>query len=433
MSDVLLVNPGENSPYPAMGLAELAAFIRYYGYSVKIIDFSLPGTSETDVLNSKAEIVGISVPCGLVAKSLALANYVKKNMRSTVVFGGYYPTLCTDGCMENEDVDFVVIGEGELPFLKLLDFLHKSEGSLRKISGIAYKHKKSGKIFINKNRVCIDNLDSLPAPAFDLLNIGGYPRKDRGNITATISTGRGCPFGCVFCSQSAFWERKVRHKSPGKIFQTVDVLMKKHPINYVRILDDIFPIRPKEALEIAEGLKERNLLWECQARIDVVNENLIGKLAKTNLDRVFFGIESGSPKIQEFIGKKFNRETIRAIISTVRRKGIKTKASFQLGFPGETIEDIELTIALAKTLEIDEIALFLSTPFPGTPLFRFAMERNLIRSYDPDDCDPSIASMDTGYLRAEEIEKEALRFLEKVPRANWGHHSEKGRKLRKLV
>jgi len=425
--DVLLINPGDISPYPAMGLAELAAFVRQYGYSVKIIDFSVPNITKADVVKTGAKIVGISVPCGLIRRAFELAEYIKEKTEAIIVFGGYYPTFCWNKCLEHRSVDFVVIGEGEIPLLGLLDYLIKGKGNLLQIPGIAFR----GQIKPNPRAYC-PTLDSLPIPAFDLLPLSDYPRKTESRFIATLSTGRGCPFGCKFCSQSAFWEQKVRFKSPEKVLQIVDELKKTYPINYIRILDDIFPLRPQEALEIAQGLKERDLTWECQARIDTVSEDLLQKFAKTGLDRIFFGIESGSPKIQKFLGKEFEPSMIKRKIAVARQEGIKTKVSFQIGTPGETRKDVNMSINLANTLDVDEIALFISTPFPGTPLHKIAVERKLIKSIHPDDYDPSIASMSTGYLSVKEVEEEAERFLETVKTASWGHHSEKGRKLRKL-
>lgn len=429
MLDLLLINPGDSSPYPAMGLAELAAFVRKHGFSVSIIDFSLPRFSEEDIQKAKAKVIGVSVPCGLVAKSFNLADLIKKNTESVVVFGGYYPTFCYEKCLENNVVDYVIIGEGELPLVSLLKYLVEKKADLSQIPGVAYREKNQ----IRHNpRKYIQDINLLPMPASDLLHIEEYPRKNKERLTATLSTGRGCPFGCSFCSQSAFWERKVRFRSPEKVLQLVDKLLSMHPVNYLRILDDIFPIRRKEAIKIARGLKERGLLWECQARIDVVDKDLLQEFAETGLDRIFFGIESGSPKIQEVIGKKLDLGMVREVVESARRKGIKTKASFQLGSPGETKEDVDFSIALAKMLDVDEIALFVSTPFPGTPLYDTAQKLGLIKFLDPDSCDPSIISMGTGHLSMEEVEREAERFLAEVPSANWGHHSKKGRRLRRL-
>ena len=428
MLDILLVNPGDIAPYPAMGLAELVAYVREHGYSVGIIDFSAHG-SLSDVLAIKAKTVGISVPCGLVSEAFKLANNIKKETEAIVIFGGYYPTFCYNECLQNKSVDFAVIGEGEIPLLQLLDYLLKGERDLLYIPGLAYRTNEK---IVSNPRTYVSDLDSLPIPAFDLLPLQDYPKKSDKKSIFTLSTGRGCPFGCAFCSQSAFWERKVRFRSPQKVLQIIDAIMTEYPVDYVRILDDIFPLRPKEALEIARGLKERNLAWECQARIDSVSESLLKDFAKNKLDRIFFGVESGSPKIQRFMGKKLNPTVIKQIISVAHAEGIKIKVSFQIGTPGETKQDIDLSIQLANELNTDSIALFTSTPFPGTLLHKIATEQNLIKHLNPDDCDPSVVNMGTGYLSAEEVEQEAQRFLREVKCAEWGHHSKKGRKLREL-
>ena len=224
----------------------------------------------------------------------------------------------------------------------------------------------------------------------------------------------------------------MRFRSPQKVLEIVDMMVKKYSFNYIRILDDIFPLRPKEALQIATGLKERGLKWECQARIDSVSESLLRDFAKTNLDRVFFGIESGSPKIQRATGKELKPEAVKRIIAVAREAGIRIKVSFQIGTPGETREDVDLSIKLAQELDVDEIALFVSTPFPGIPLYQIAVENGLLENINPDDCDPSVTSMGTGFMSREEVEQEAQRFLDSVEKATWGHHSKKGRVLRKL-
>ncbi len=346
-----------------------------------------------------------------------------------MVFGGYYPTFCFNECLQNKNVDFTIAGEGEIPLLQLLDYLIKGERDLTSIPGIAYRINEK---IISNRRAYIADLDSLPVPAFDLLPLQNYPKKVSEELMFTLSTGRGCPFGCIYCSQSALWERKVRFRSPQKTLQIIDAIMMKYPVDYVRILDDIFPLRTDEALEIAQGLKDRNLTWECQARIDCVDAPLLKDFAKANLDRIFFGVESGSPKIQEFMGKKLNPTAIKQIVSVAHAEGIKVKVSFQIGTPGETREDINLSIKLANEIDADSIALFASTPFPGTFLYKVATEKNLIKSLDPDDCEPSVVNMGTGYLSIEEVEQEAERFLREVKKSAWGHHSRKGRILREL-
>lgn len=428
MIDLLLVNPGDISPYPAMGLAELAAYVRRAGYSVAIVDFSASDTMDM-IPKAKARVIGLSVPCGLVRVSFELVKYIKKETNATVIFGGYYPTFCTKECLQNKGVDFAILGEGEIPLLGLLNNLIRQEGSLQQVPGIAYMAEGQA---VSNPRAYISDLDSLPLPALDLLPLENYPRKAGKEFTGTLSTGRGCPFGCKFCSQSAFWERKVRFRSPQKVLEIVDMMVKKYSFNYIRILDDIFPLRPKEALQIATGLKERSLKWECQARIDSVSESLLREFAKTNLDRVFFGIESGSPKIQRATGKELKPEAIKRIIVVAREAGIRIKVSFQIGTPGETKEDVDLSIKLAQELDVDEIALFVSTPFPGIPLYQVAVENKLLENINPDDCDPSVASIGTGFMSREEVEQEAQRFLDSVEKATWGHHSKKGRVLRKL-
>lgn len=428
MIDLLLVNPGDISPYPAMGLAELAAYVRQAGYSVAIVDFSASDTMDM-IPKAEARVIGLSVPCGLVRVSFELVKYIKKETNATVIFGGYYPTFCTKECLQNKGVDFAILGEGEIPLLGLLNNLIRQEGSLQQVPGIAYMAEGQA---VSNPRAYISDLDSLPLPALDLLPLENYPRKAGKEFTGTLSTGRGCPFGCKFCSQSAFWERKVRFRSPQKVLEIVDMMVKKYSFNYIRILDDIFPLRPKEALQIATGLKERSLKWECQARIDSVSESLLREFAKTNLDRVFFGIESGSPKIQRATGKELKPDAIKRIIAVARETGIRIKVSFQIGTPGETKEDVDLSIKLAQELDVDEIALFVSTSFPGIPLYQVAVENKLLENINPDDCDPSVASIGTGFMSREEVEQEAQRFLDSVEKATWGHHSKKGRALRKL-
>jgi len=425
--DIVLVNPADLiTPYPPMGLVELGTFLERKGYSVAVVDFSLTGEKEglSKVASLKPKIVGISILFGVIRQAARIAESIKKALGCTLIAGGYYPTFKTLHCLNNlKAIDFAVLGEGETPTLQLLYFLLRKIGNISSIDGLAYR--RDGAPVVHPVRELID-LKTLPLPNLSLIDLADYPKKN-GKRVFTVSTSRGCNYGCSFCSQCCFWQGTVRFQHSDAVIETIGQAVKEQGAEYVRILDDNFIVRESIFTAVASYLKSTGLPWECQARADLLDPEILRLLADCHLDRLFIGLESASQKTQRVFGKRIDLSRASEMIKEARRLKIRVKVSFQIGAPGEDKGDIEETIKFASALEVDEIALFLTTPFPGTEIEQIAIQRGLL---SPDaflDLDPSTPSMGTGPLSKDEVLAAAEEFIDRVKNAQWGHHSRKGR------
>lgn len=416
--DILLINPGDlPSPYPPMGLIELGSFLERSGYRVAVTDLSLGWDRLKQALSLQPRVVGVSVLFGLVEQARRVVEIVKKNLNSIVLLGGYYPTFMpTDSLQTIPGADFAVLGEGELPTLRLMNFFSGSgkEEGLEKIDGIAYRD--DGQVKVQAPRFQID-LQILPPPNLTLLDLDEYPRKEKRRVF-TVSCSRGCNRGCSFCSQFRFWGGNVRFKPPSTIIDTISQALSLYRIDYIRLLDDNFLIRSDIWQPVSQYLGKTGIPWEFQASEELVTPDILRNLRERNVDRWFTGLETASVRMQRVLNKMVDLNHAREMISLAKR------VSFQIGIPGEKKEDIEETIRYASTLEADEIALFLTTPFPGTRIERIAREQGLLSEDISPDLDPSTPSMGTGFLTREEVAEEAEKFIDRVER---GHHSRKGR------
>ena len=425
--DIVLVNPADlRSPYPPMGLVELGTFLEAEGYSVRIVDFSLEGKKKgiEDIISLNPKVVGVSILFGTIQQASEILAEIQKRIDCILTVGGYYPTFKTKHCLDNLNcVDFAILGEGEMPNFQLLEFVIKGRGKPEAIAGLAYK--KGTEVFIQQPKTLID-LSILPSLDLGLIKLSEYPKK-KGKRIITVSASRGCNSGCTFCSQTKFWRNSVRFKNPESVIRTIEQAIVNYEVDYIRILDDNFLSSGNLAEIITLYLKSTGLPWECQARADSLNLEILRCLANRGLDRIFMGIETASPKIQKIFKKTVNLNHASTIIEEARRLGVNVKVSFQIGAPCESRDDIRKTIEFASTLNLDEIALFITTPFPGTEIEKIATDMGLLNPYSFTDLDPSVPSMGTGYLSIKEVEEEAKNFIDKVKMAQWGHHSRKGR------
>jgi radical SAM superfamily enzyme YgiQ (UPF0313 family) len=215
-------------------------------------------------------------------------------------------------------------------------------------------------------------------------------------------------------------------KTPERVLREIDNMLEYVSFDFLRIMDSEFTVDLKRSLEISEGLKDRDLLWECQTRADSITENGVKELAKNNLSHVFYGVESGSRKIQKIMRKNLDLELVKKIIDLSTDCGIKTRASFQIGMLGETVDTVTESINYANSLNVDKIKTFISTPFSGTSFRRIAKKGGLLISENPEDCEPSNPIVHTGFLTPEEVLEQAERFIEEVDVAQWGSHTRKG-------
>ncbi len=377
-------DPKEAGYYPPIGLLYIASMAENVsGCSVKVLDADAEQFNylqiEEFISKESPDIVGIQTMTYTLIDSLETARIAKKVDKNIhVCLGGPHISIYPEETLRFPQVDSVIQGEGEYVFADLLDAIIKNK-DLSLVPGIIFK--KNGRITSTGYRGLIEDIDSLPFPARHLVSMNKYWSILSGSSgVTTIITSRGCPFNCIFCERPHLG-KKFRFRSAGNV---VDELQQSYE-NEVRsfiFYDDTFTLNKNRVYDICDEILKRRLKidWSIRARVDSIDKAMLAKLKSAGCRTINFGVESGNPQILKALRKDINIEQIRNAFSWSRELGIKTLAYFMIGNPTESKEQIMETIAFAKDLSPDYINVSLTTPFPGTDLYKLGMETGLFKS-----------------------------------------------------
>lgn len=456
---VLLINPPRNLKNykkqffaAPLGLAYLAAYLREKGFSVGLIDAIAEGSDDIEPLangifkcglsneNLKArihqfnpDVIGISCMFTPRFNNVAeIARMVKDiDSRIKVVVGGIHVSACPEESLKERAIDFVVLGEGEIPFYNLLKKLDCRQTDFTDICGIAFC--SNGKAILNSKQNFIDDLDMLPLPARDLLPMERYFEINSGRDSLTrerrqtsMITSRGCPYNCTFCSAITFWGRNWRKRSAENVLEEIECLIRVYKIKEISFEDDNMSLDPVRLEQICQGIIKRNLKfrWNTPNGIAVHNLSrpLISLMKQSGCQRLNFGIESGDDYIlNTIIRKNISLDKIRKVVGWCKEEGIITLGYFVLGMPGENPKTIRNTIEFAKSINLNEIGIFIATPFPGTELYRICKEKNYLKhDYNDILAEDEIENeilFETPFLSADDVIKYKSLFYSEFYRA----------------
>jgi len=373
---VILFNPSQNTryPQPPLGLACLAAVLEKNAIPVEILDLNASPV-ELDHLRhhiKNVDIVAITAMTPFINSAIMLAKKIK-NLDSaiTIILGGPHVTLMPDETLMNvPEIDFVVRGEGEIALLNLLQALRESKGP-EHIAGISFR--KDGRVINNPRDPPIMDLDSLPIPAYHLLPISRYiihPPHGKRNPSMALITSRGCPYHCIYCSKPIFGN-KFRSQSPERTLDEIEYLVRYFNIREITFYDDSFTLDKNRIFKLCNGITKRgiDIVWSCETRVNLVDENLLGAMKKAGCYLIAYGIESGNQEILDTLRKGVTLDQISTAVTLTRKAGILTTGYFMLGSPGETMETIRDTIDFAKKLPLDFAQFSVLIPFPGTDVY----------------------------------------------------------------
>ena len=377
--DVLLIAVPSPSPImyysnkffgmPPLGLGYLATVLKKSNYIVDIFDMCIAhNTIELllDVLSRKrAKVIGLSCTSESYSVALQLAKITKSIAKDCfVVMGGPHVSFSYESTLTKDEVDYIVINEGEISFKNLCDYLLDGKGNLEDIKGIAYT--KGGKVVKNEEQPFITDLDALPFPDRSLFgDLSMY------EVPATIVTSRGCPGACIFCSAGALSGRSYRMRSAVNIVDEYEYL-RELGFKHVRIVDDAMTISKRRMYQLAEELNTRKLdmTWQCESRVDGITKEFLKKMKEAGLVEVQFGVESGSQRVLDSINKQISLEQIINAFKWCYEVGIRATTNIIIGLPSDDENSICDTLRLAE--RIIEYGGFVTssvcTPFPGTPL-----------------------------------------------------------------
>ncbi len=356
---------------PPLGLAALAAYLKGKGFRVEVLDLvglGIPEEKLPEILRDKSPArVGIGAMTPLFPAARRLARIVKQARPGTVVIvGGAHPTVSPETCLAEENIDFIVRGEGEEVLAALLAGT-EPDG----IPGLGWKSQGAGKI--NNPAPLAADPDALPLPDYDAFPVEKYVRYNeslRGLRGISMLVSRGCPYQCSFCAVHLTMGRKFRIQSPARVVREMAGLQEKYSLEGIWFKDSILNLDPAWAGEFTAEIKKRGLKikWQYNTRVDRIDEAEIRAEKAAGLVQVDFGIESGSPRSLATLRKGIDLEKIKSAVR-LAQKHVRVSGFFMIGIPGETREDIEMTFHLAKSLKLDKVCVSLYCPLPGSALY----------------------------------------------------------------
>jgi len=384
---ILLVKPTSHTDgiTPPLGLGYLATALRV-AHDVMIVDgplIHLNAPKLERILNEyKPDMVGfnlISLDLYLTATYLRL---IRETLPEAVtVVGGPHPSGEPEDTFYNyiPDLDYAFVGEGEkgLPMLAdLLDSGRPSAKDLKTVPGLVYR---DGVEFVKNPPYIEQDMDSLGFPAWDLMNPRSYPPAPHAGFArlfpvANMSATRGCPFDCEFCAARNIQGRKIRRRSIAHLMEEISLLVNRYGVKELHVVDDNFTFGRDYILEFCEQLSRRfpHLAWTCAngVRLDTLDPELLSIMKKSGCYTLAVGIESASQNVLDRARKKQTVELVRERVRMIHNSGIEVVGFFVLGFPGETIEEMESTINLSVELPLTRSQYMLFHPMPGTDIYR---------------------------------------------------------------
>jgi len=396
--DVMLINPyDENAVKNALGfitpplnLMYLASSLEEESYSVKIIDDDLLQKGYENVSKQaeklNPQLVGVTATTSTIKSALKYLELIKNILpESLTVIGGPHTTFMPYETLKNSDnLDVVVIGEGEETMVDLADHATQNIEDINDVNGIVYRDLKDGNLRTTEKRPLIKDLDKLPFPARHLVPFDSYGVSQEQ--TGGIITSRGCVYNCNYCSSSLIMGKKFRSRSPGNVVDEIEELIDTYHINDIGFMDDTFMLNKKRASDIADEIKARDLdlTFVASSRVDRVDKSLLENLKSSGLKTIYYGVESGSQRILDLMKKGITLKNVEDAVKMAKDVNLEVLTSFILGYPGETEEDMNTTIDFSTKLDSDYCQYSILTPFPGTPIYKDLIEKNLIDNEDWD-------------------------------------------------
>ena len=414
--------PGLRMWTPSFGLLQLGAYLEREGNQVQIVDATTLSDPWKDldaiVSASKADVIGVtcSATC-LSPEAIQTVHLCRKlSPYATIVAGGSHFTLMGETILrEVKELDYIVLGEGEIAFSQLLKDL-SGGGKGRATKSIAYR--ENGKVVLNERHPPIPNLDSLPLPAYHLIDIEkeAYYWHGMGRRAFGISTSRGCGDRCAYCSESRFWEAVWRGRSGKKVVEEISHLHRQYGKTLFVFNENTFNWNRRRVEEFLDELGKSGLrihFWFQSRTKDIIrDEDLIPEMKRLGLYEVMLGIESIQPDVLDRYEKHQSREMAQKAIDILRKNEIMVMANIMFGDWNDSRESIKEVFQFVKS-QSDFLVLTLTTPLPGTKYFEEAERLGRIRERDLGNYDFMHPVMDTKFLSPEELHHLQQVYLKK--------------------
>ncbi|MFH1504513.1 MAG: radical SAM protein [Candidatus Omnitrophota bacterium] len=377
-------------PFPFF-LAYAAAVLKREGKSVKLFDAIAEGVSEENFFKKiycfNPEFILVETSCPSFKNDLRIIHKIRDILPDCqIALSGPQASVFPEKILrEYSIIKYILLGEYEYILLNLINCLEKKI-NLKSVSGLAYR--EDGEIKINFSQPAIDNLDSLPWPEREDMNIYKYNDGFAGLPVPNVQicASRGCPFQCNFClwPQTIYKERKYRKRNPVDVVDEMEYLLNNFKFKAVYFDDDVFNINKDYVLNICNEIVKRKIKipWAIMARVDLMDKSLLKVMSGAGLYAVKYGIESGDQNILNSCGKDMDLDKAYQAIRLTKQFGIKVHLTFCLGLPGETKQTIRRTVKFIRDVQPDSSQFSLATPFPGTEYFEYLKNRGELISED---------------------------------------------------
>jgi len=384
------INPGPNPELPIedvkkmvgaappLGMLYIATYLRENGVDISIIDeaaqgYSLKGTVDW-VKKEDPDILGFSTCSSSGRKAVLIAERVKQeNPDIVTVFGNFYATFNAERILKKYPfVDMIIRGEGEHTSLELAKCLEKN-GDLKKVLGINFRN--NGQIISTPDRPLIKDVDSLPFPDRELLDVE-YHNITAGIVVApkkfsSFVSSRGCVFKCRFCGCRRLARNLWRSRSVENILEELHLLFSQGYKQFL-FVDDNFTLNPKRVIKLCRRLKKEKVDIEffAEGRVDQCPQNMLREMSRANCEMMYFGIENGTQKVLDYYDKQTTPQQALDAVKKARKAGIDViVSSFILGAPHETKQEIWNTLKFAQKLQVDIPQFNILATFPGTDIW----------------------------------------------------------------
>jgi len=391
MTRILLVNPHETEQdgfsNPPLGLLYIAGTLLQHGFDVRVIDGCLEGLPgiRKSIVEFQPEYIGITCLTPGRKKALTVARVAKEIIpHITVVLGGPHPTIMWKQMLEHyPDIDYIVIGEGEITFLELVQ--SQTDPSL--IPGLVFR--RHGQIVKTPPRKYAEDLDQLPFPAWHLIDLHRYPARGEGYFRGidlarepriSVIFSRGCTGHCDFCSTWWIW-KGWRHRSAVNMVDELQLLKERHGMRHFCFADDAMTVDRTSIIALCHELivRKLNIAFRLTTRTDCVDKEMLHLLSKAGCYRISFGIETGSPELLKKMSKENDIATSEQAIALCKDAGIKVTALMIIGNVGESEHTIRETVAFLRRTKPDELACVGGLwVLPGTKLYQQCRRKGLI-------------------------------------------------------
>jgi len=366
-----------------ISIPSTAAALRESGFDVKIIDCIAHEITfkklEEIIEKENPFFVVVNVATMSFEKDRFVAEICKKMKLPCAAMGMHVTTIPEESLKESE-FDFAIRGEPEMTTLNLAKAIGNKK-LLGKVKGVSYKEKD--KIINNPPAELIQDLDSLPFPTRDLLDNKKYIEPLTQDPYTLVVTGRGCPYGCIFCTADKYYGKNPRLRSPENIVDEIEECINKYGITHIGMWSDTFTFDKNQVVGISKEILKRNLKinWFSNSRVDTFDDERAKWMAKSGCKAITFGVESLDEEILKRAKKNITIEQVRNSIELCKKYKIKCQLHLIFGLPGETEETINTTIKRVIKLDPDYAQFYSAVPFPGTEFREYVLKKGYLKEF----------------------------------------------------